>query len=146
MGQVEYWTQYLADDEPQVEVAHSRTVSLDTGLSNIHNTEISNLGPGPPFPASVVSDSGQHINLQCGTDLVSSHMPTKKRFRKDFGRLGRNIRQKLLCGFFSKEGTKFDTSEPPSFNFDSAWHTSEEAPFYPKGCWEADPNQLPQQP
>ena len=146
LGQDESWTQYLANDESQVESAHNRTVSLDTGLNNIHNIAITNLGPGPPSPASVASDPGQHINLQCGSDLVSSQVPPKKRFRTDIGRLGRNIRQKLLCGFFSKEGTKFDTIDPPSFNIDSDCHTNAEAPFYPKGCWEADPNQLPQQP
>ena len=146
MGKDESWTQYLTDDEPQVESAHSHTVSLDTRLSNIRNTEITNLSPGPPSPVSVTSDSGQHLNLQCGTDLDSSQVPTKKRFKTDFGQLGRNICQKLLCGFFSREGTNFDTFEPPSFTIDYACHTNEEAPFYPKGCWVVDPNQLPQQP
>nr|POE52773.1 hypothetical protein CFP56_60460 [Quercus suber] len=100
----------------------------------------------PPSPASVASDLGQTLNLQCGEDLDSSQVPTKKRSRKEFGRLERNIRQKLLCGFFSMEGTIFATFEPPSYTIDYACHINEEAPFYPKGCWEVDPNQLPQQP
>nr|POE50299.1 hypothetical protein CFP56_48007 [Quercus suber] len=86
--QDESWTQYLADNKPKMESAHNCTVSLDTGLSNICNTEITNLGLGHP---------------------------------------------PLL-----QEGTNFDTFEPPSSNFDSACYTNEEAPFYPKRCWEAD--------
>ena len=53
MGQDESWAQYLANNEPQVESAHSHIVSLDTGLSNILNIEITNLGPSPPSLALV---------------------------------------------------------------------------------------------
>ena len=135
------------DNETQVETDHNQTVSLDTGLSNILNTELTNLGPGPPSPASVASNLGRSLNLQSKECLENRQLPTKKRFRVECGRLGRNIRQRLLCGFFSKEGTNFTSVETSLFHTIFAEYLlNVEAPNYPKGRWEADPNQLPQQP
>ena len=62
LGQDESWAQYLANNEPQVESAHSHIVSLDTGLSNILNIEITNPGPSPPSLALVAFDLGQPLN------------------------------------------------------------------------------------
>ena len=102
------------DNESQVETDHNQTVSLDTGLSNILNTELINLGPGPPSSASVALDPCQSLNLQSEECLESRQLPTKKRFRVECGRLGRNIRQRLLCGFFSKEGTRMHSQTNPT--------------------------------
>lgn len=38
------------------------------------------------------------LSLSSPIQLVES----RKRFRKEIGKLGRNIRQRLFCGFFSK--------------------------------------------
>nr|POE76348.1 hypothetical protein CFP56_34515 [Quercus suber] len=104
MGQDHTWTQYLVEPEPQVEIAHSHTVSLDTGLNNIITTDPTDFGPSPPSPISVSSDPGILTSLHCEEWLKGDHVPSKKRIRSKLGRLGRNICQKLLCGFFSKEG------------------------------------------
>ena len=148
MGQDGSWTHYLAEPETQVGTTHSHTVSLDIGVTNIVNTEIENLGPGPPSPVSIASDPGQSSILHCEEWLEGSQVPPKKRFRSEFGRLGRNIRQKLLCGFFTREGTIPTSSESISFcNIGFDCHSlDEDAPKYPNGCWEADPIQLLQQP
>lgn len=37
----------------------------------------------------------------------TSRISSRKRIRKEIGKFGRNIKQKLLCGFFVKEGIHF---------------------------------------
>lgn len=37
------------------------------------------------------------------TPNPNTQLPTRKRFRKEFGKLKRNLRQRLLCGFFHRE-------------------------------------------
>ena len=79
----------------------------------------------------------------------------KKRIHKEIGRLGRNIRRKLLCGFYSRVSTTGDCEEDLEHakleiernkaenviqeSLD-AIHTENQ-----NGFWEADPRQLPQQ-
>nr|POF09759.1 hypothetical protein CFP56_21397 [Quercus suber] len=44
-------------------------------------------------------------------ELVVHWIASKKRFRKEIGRLGRNIRQRLFCGFFQKVGDGDDQGD-----------------------------------
>ena len=85
------------------EAGPSQTMSLDTGLNSLFGSEGHGLGPGPPSPASINSDPGYLSSLHC--DVVpETTCAARKRFGPDLGRLGRNIRQRLLCGFLQKEG------------------------------------------
>ena len=78
-------------------------MSLDTGLNSFFGFEGHGLGPGPPSPASINSDTGYLSSLHCDV-LPETTCAARKRFGPDLGRLGRNIRQRLLCGFLQKEG------------------------------------------
>ena len=147
MGQDHTWTQYLAKPEPQVKTAHSHIISLDTRLNNIITTDPADFGPGPPSPISVSSDPGILTSLDCEEWLEGGHVPSKKRIRLELGRLERNICQKLLCGFFSKEGSNNASFENSCYlNAICDYYLTEETSKNPRGCWEADPNQLPLQP
>lgn len=57
-----------------------------------------------PFPLN--SNQGDMWNA-LARSMVQG-ITSKKRIRKEFGRLGRNIRQRLFCGFFQREGSRDD--------------------------------------
>nr|POF00424.1 hypothetical protein CFP56_77832 [Quercus suber] len=88
------------------------TRSLDTGLDNLNSLSPISPGPGPPSPGLAYSDPYPFSELQ--KDQMKELNPRNstasdvsgKRLRVEFGRLGRNIRQRLLCGFCPKEGTR----------------------------------------
>ena len=65
--------------------------------------EAESLGLGLPSPLSTQSDPGPRLSIQSG-------QYSKKRLRKEFNRFGRNLRQRLLCGFFAKRGNGSDQS------------------------------------
>jgi hypothetical protein len=84
---------------------------------------------------------------------TSTKPTTRKRLRKEFGRFGRNIRQRLFCGLFSRELTGkqgvlddesilglADTSNP------TVVAPTPQDPTCDEGLWEANPNQLPEEP
>ena len=81
------------------------------------------------------------------TPNPNSQLPTIKRFRKEFGKLKRNLRQRLLCGFFNREpmggseteGSNFLVTEDESGNENPVDMVLE-------GLREAVPQQLPHQP
>nr|POF20332.1 hypothetical protein CFP56_54090 [Quercus suber] len=85
------------------EAGPSQIMSLDTGLNSFFGSEAYGLGPGPPSPASINSDPGYLSSLHCNDVLPETNGAARKRFGPDLGRLGRNIRQRLLCGFLPKE-------------------------------------------
>ena len=104
--------------------------------------EADSLGPGRPLPFSTQSDPGPRLSIQSG-------QYSKKRLRKEFNRFGRNLRQRLLCGFFVKKGNGSDQS----FNEEVREEISGSAQIvdqpqdglsfvHPNGLWEAIPNQL----
>ena len=122
-------------------------MSLDTGLNNILPFESVDFGPGHPYSPSIASDPDTSTNLLCEEWLDGNQAPSKKRVRSELGRIGRNIRQKLLCGFFSKEGNLSASLDSPCYFAEtSVCFTNGITPLYPNGFWEADPKQLPQQP
>ena len=109
-----------------------QSVNLDTGLDVLRNPEVSDTASSQSPSTSARTNPGI-----CG--------PSKKRFGTELGRIGRNIRQKLLCGSFSKEGTIYSSlNQNCSYN---SYHIMNVENFLcnPKGCWEASLNQLPQQ-
>ncbi|KAL0008898.1 hypothetical protein SO802_010400 [Lithocarpus litseifolius] len=81
----------------------SQTVSLDTGLEAIITSGFAGPGPSPSSPTSVRSDPVHLPCLQCDEGLGGSCGPSRKRIGTELKRLERNIRQKLIREFFSKE-------------------------------------------
>lgn len=147
MGQDHTWTQYLVEPKPQVETTHSHIVSLDIGLNNIITTDPADFGPSPPSPILVSSILRILTSLHYEEWLEGGHVPFKKRIKSEFGRLGRNIRQKLLYGFFPKEGSNNASFKNSCYlNAICDYYLAEETSKIPCGCWEADLNQLPLQP
>jgi hypothetical protein len=78
---------------------------------------------------------------------------TRKRIRKEFGRLGRNIHQRLFCGLFQRELIGKQEFQDEDFIMGlekaSAPHidtSTLQDPTRNEGLWEADPNQLPKAP
>ena len=134
-------------------ISQSLTRSLDTRLDNLNNLSPISPGPGPPSPRSVCSDPYPLLEKQKEEfkDLNSTNSTTsvvsRKRFRVEFGRLGRNIRQKFLCGFCPNEGTSELSVNPNNFPFS---HYDDSFDNYVNGNrfghWEAGPKQLPQGP
>lgn len=100
-------------------------------------------GPGPPSPISTQSDPGPRLSLQ-GSQC------SKKRLRKEFSKFGRNLRQRMLCDFFTKRGNgsdqRFD-DEVREENSIQAQPVDQSqvvsSSVHPKGLWEAIPNQRP---
>ena len=71
--------------------------------------------------------------------------------RREFGRLGRNIRQRIFCGFFQREGGREDQGEEISREVQredqGAFQRGNPfAPYNPNGQREASPQHLPQLP
>ena len=111
------WTERVETINPSVgpsirrvsKASPSQTVSLDTSLNSLVDSEAHGLGPGPPSPASINFDPGYLSNLHCNDVLPETNGVARKRFGLDLGRLGRKIRQRLLCGFLQKEGTNYSS-------------------------------------
>ena len=98
-----------------------QSVSLDTGLDVLRNSVVSDTASNHSSSTSAKTDLGI-----CG--------PSKKRFGTELGRIGRNIRQKLLCGSFSREGTVYSSlNQNCSYN---SYHILNVENFLcnPKGC------------
>ena len=129
------------------EAGPSQTVSLDTSLNSLVDSKAHGLGPGPASPTSINFDPSYLSNLHCNDVLPETNDAARKRFGPDLGRLGRNIRQRLLCGFLQKEGTNY-SSLPKSLSNSMPYviPVNEMLLEYPNGCWEVGPKQLPQQP
>lgn len=126
-------------------IGHSQNVSLDTSLNIMSASKSHGLGPGPPSHVSINSDSGFLSSMHRNEVLPKTNRVARKRFGPNLGRLGRNIRQKLLCGFLQKEGINdnflaksFSNYMPHVCPVDEVIHE------YLNGCWEAGPKQLPQ--
>ena len=142
VGQHQNLVQHMS--EPLVGAIPTQAFSLDTGLNIISRFEPRGLGLGPPSPGSTTSDLGLLSRLHCNEWLEGTCGASWKRFGSELGRLGKNIHQKLLCGFLHKEGK----NENPLAT--SLFYTLPCVSYYdgvvlenPNGCWEANPKQLP---
>jgi hypothetical protein len=104
-----------------------------------------------PFPLS----PKQTPPIVSSPEIIPSttNPTTRKRLQKEFGHLGRNIRQRLFYGLFSRELTGkqgvlddesimglAETSDP------TVASPTPQDPNCNEGLWEADPNQLPKEP
>ena len=105
-----------------------QSVSLDTGLDVLRNSEVSTTASSHSSSTSAKTNRGI-----CG--------PSKKRFGTELGRIGRNIIQKLICGFFTKEGNNYFHLNNMNCSYHSCHYKNAEVFLCnPKGCWEAYPN------
>ena len=108
--------------------------------------EVDTFGPNLHSPISTQSDPGPRPSIQ-GSQYL------KKSLRKEFHRFSRNLRQRLLCGFFTKRDNGSDQriDEELREENSSQAHTVAQpqvgsSSAHPNGLWEAAPDQLPQQP
>ena len=126
----------------QVEVNPAQTVSLDKGLDAIRDTTVSSTDSSHFSPTSARSDPGFLGCFQCEQRLGIKCGPSRKRL----GRIGRNIRQKLVCGFFTNEGNSYlQLNNQNCSSYSYQYKYAEVLLCNPKACWEVDPNQLPHQ-
>ena len=111
---------------------------------NLDLFELLTLGPGPSLSDTDLPPSILTSSLWCnesGENLAgdTSRPSSRKRLQKEIGKSGRNIKHKLLCGFFVKEGIHFQDESGSelrtSFDMERA-----------KGLREASLQQLPQEP
>ncbi|KAL0000864.1 hypothetical protein SO802_014645 [Lithocarpus litseifolius] len=104
-GQTHNVSHFVPD--PNQEAVQHQAISLDTGLREINISKLYALGPGPPSPTSAQSDPISCLHCNEWLENTSGiYGASRKRFRVEFGKLGRNIRQRLLHGYFSKEGIR----------------------------------------
>ncbi|KAF3953541.1 hypothetical protein CMV_021030 [Castanea mollissima] len=104
VGQHSFTTHHRSDS--MIGTGHSQTVSLDTSLNIMSASEPYGLGPGPPSLISINFYPDFLSSMHHNEVFPETNGATKKRFGPNLGRLVRNIRQKLLCGFLQKEGIK----------------------------------------
>lgn len=118
-----------------VENIPTRAVSLDTGLDRICPSSVADTESSLSSPTSVRLELGVLGCLGCDQELGNLCSFSRKRRRTKLGRFGRNIRYKVICGFFTEEGntqTLFiqQNSGYSPFNYVHA----EESLYNPKGC------------
>ena len=145
LNQTHFATQSMPGS--RVENIPTQTVSLDTGLDTIRPSGVADSNSSFSSPTSVRLEPGGLGCLGRDQELRNLFSSSRKRIGTEIGRFGRNIHQKLMCGFFTKEGNTIlhfihQNSCYSSFNY---MHI-EESQYNPKGCWEASPKQLPQGP
>ena len=112
--------------------------------------ELLNLGPGPPSITSSMPSSSQNTYLSCNevwdstTGIDTIRISSRKRIRKEIGRFGRNIKQKLCCAMFDEEVLQVQiliTPEISTENCTPIFHAESVS-----GLREAGLQQLPNQP
>ena len=88
------------------------------------------------------SDPSQNSNLLCDESTSNNRGSTRKRLGMKIGRLGTNIRQKLLYSCLGNEGNPAILKGYTCCNvLHYAYLVDDHIPFNPNGC-----TQLPQQP
>ena len=90
----------------------TQLISSGPNEGNLDPFELLTLGPGPSLLDTDLPPSILTSSLWCnesGEYLVgdTSRPCSRKRLQKKIGKSGRNIKHKLLCGFFVKEGIHF---------------------------------------
>ena len=121
-------------------------MSLDIGLNIMFASEPYGLGPGPPSSALINLELGFLSSMHFTEVLARANGVARKRFEPELGRLGRNMRQKLLYGFLQKEVTNDTSLAKSSFcTLPYVFPDDEMLPEYPNGCWEVGPMHFPQQ-
>ena len=82
----------------------TQTVSLDTGLDTIRPSGVADTDLSFSSPTLVRLEPSVLGCLGCDQELENLFSSSRKRIGTNLGRFGRNIHQKLMCGFFTKEG------------------------------------------
>lgn len=132
------------------------SLSFNNGLDYDNHT--ANIGPGPPSQDSVQLDPGFLKESLCDDLSWEQHsvsLPlqtygSKKRIRKEFQKIGRNIHQRLFCGFLNKHNCieKEERHTGPELELDNLAVLGTASDPHtilsndPNGLWEADPHQL----
>nr|POE81150.1 hypothetical protein CFP56_75245 [Quercus suber] len=104
LTQTHFTTQSMPGSE--VENTPTQTVSLDTGLDTIRPSGVADTDLSTSSPTSVRSEPSVLGCLGCDQERRNFCGSSRKRIGTDLGRFGRNIRQKLMCGLFTKEDDK----------------------------------------
>ena len=115
------------------------------GLEALRVIEVAESEKSVSSFSSVRSDPGVLNCSLCDHGEDNRCGSSRKRIRAELGRFGRNIRQRLICGCFNKEGITHSHFLNQSCPFSCHYMHVEVSLCNPKGCWEADPKQLPQQ-
>ena len=132
---------------PQVDATQAQVVSLDTGLEalGLRATEVAESEQSVSSFSSVRSDPRVLNCSLCDQGEDNRCGSSRKRIGAELGRFGRNIRQRLICGCSNKEGITHSHFFNQSCPFSCHYMHVEVSLCNSKGCWEADPKQLPQQ-
>ena len=87
--------------------------------------ELLNLEPGPPSIISSMLSSSQNTYLSCNevwdstTGIDTIRISSRKRIRKEIGRFGRNIKQKLCCATFEEDFLQVQTLINPEISIEN---------------------------
>lgn len=106
-------------------IHEEQPISAEPTVGDLSPFELLNLGPGPPSFASSVRSSPQHTYLSCSeawnstTKIDTIIVSTRKRFRKEVGRFGRNIKQRLCCALFDEEVLQVRTLIAPAISLEN---------------------------
>ena len=112
--------------------------------------ELLNLGPGPLSITNSLPSSSQNTFLSCGeawdstTEIDTIRISSRKRIRKEIGKFGRNMKQRLCCALFDEEVLRVQAVATPEISLENCTPG-----FHAKlvsGLWEAGLQQLPKQP
>ena len=127
-----------------------RTRSLDLGLELGMNSSPLSIAPDPSSPMTTRSDLGPQMEVQKEENWkvvpikTSATTESRKQFRVEIGRLGRNIRQRLLCGLCHKEGISELNKASSDYSLSILNYLSVDSEFGNRnGQWEVGPMQLP---
>lgn len=75
-----------------------------------------NLGPGPPSITNSMPSSSQNTEWDSTTEIDTIRISSRKRTRKEIGRFGRNIKQKLCYAMFDEEVLQVQTLINPEIS------------------------------
>ena len=114
------------------------------------NSSPLSIKPGPSSPMATRSDLGPQMEVQKEENWkvvpvkTSATTESRKQFRVEIGRLGRNIRQRLLCGLCHKEGISELNKASSDYSLSILNYLSVDSEFGNRnGQWEVGPMQLP---
>lgn len=117
--------------------------------------------PSPPTPNFATSSPYPLSKLRCdecfdtSSDRKDNNLGSRKRFCKEIGKIGRNTRQKILCGLFTscqalgkqKEGlcSKDNGDQGNAKSVENLGNSANPCVEERDGFGEADPIKLPKQ-
>lgn len=146
-------------NSPSFMEANQPTLNTSDQNSTQSHTDPETNQPNLSHVTSTLAPSNRTLNIRFSqpqtlssssseyqTPNPNSPLPTRKRFRKEFGKLKRNLRQRLLCGLFNRETKGGSETEGSNFlvlkdDFENENHED----MVLEGLWEAVPQQLPHQ-